>query len=215
MIKVLVTGFGAFPGTCRNPSLALLAALHKRRMRLARLGIDLELRVLPVVYAGLGPRLAKLAGEIRPDAIIHFGLAGRRKIISVETRARNHVNLLHPDAAGARPPRLALLPSGPEIVKARVPAPQIVAALRQAGIASGLSNDAGNYLCNASFYHSLVAADATCIGFIHVPAPRRRMARSSPRQDSPRKDKRPRFADVVAAAEIALVIIARAVRQSS
>lgn len=215
MIKVLVTGFGAFPGTCRNPSSALLAALRKRRMRLARLGIGLELCALPVVYAGLRPRLAKLAGETRPDAIVHFGLAGRRKIISVETRARNRVNLLHPDAAGAPAHGLTGMAGGAEFVQARVPAPQIVAALRRAGIASGLSNDAGDYLCNASFYHSLVAADAACVGFIHIPTPRRRMARSSPRQDSPHKDKRPRFADVVAAAEIALVIIARAVRQGS
>jgi pyroglutamyl-peptidase len=214
MITVLVTGFCAFPGARQNPSLALLTTLDKRRRRLARLGITLKLCALPVVYAGLGQRLTKLAETTRPDAIVHFGLAKARKLITVETQARNHVNLLRPDAAGAPPQECAVLSRRPEILKARLPAPQIVAALRRAGIASALSRDAGDYICNASLYHSLSACDATCIGFIHIPGPRHSMVRRSPHPDVADKDKRPSFAEVVTAAEIALILIARSVRQS-
>ncbi|QXX73620.1 pyroglutamyl-peptidase I [Methylovirgula sp. HY1] len=211
MIKILVTGFGGFPGAHHNPSLTLLTLLPRKRARLARLGIALELRALPVVYAGLGPRLAQLAAELRPDAILHFGLAGRRKIISLETRARNRVNPLHPDAHGARPRDLAVLPGAPHIVPTRLPTRQILSAWRRAGIASGLSNDAGDYLCNATLYHSLVAqSDATCVGFIHIPHPRRHASRPSQPGRKP-----PRLTDIGVAAEMALVIIATAARQKA
>ncbi|MHB8885947.1 MAG: pyroglutamyl-peptidase I [Methylovirgula sp.] len=211
MIKILVTGFGGFPGAHHNPSLALLAVLLRKRARLARLGIMVELRALPTVYAGLGSRLAQLAVDLQPDAILHVGLAGRRKIISLETRARNRVSPLRPDAHGARPQDLAVLPSAPHILATRMPTRQILSAWQRAGIAGGLSNDAGDYLCNATLYHSLVAqTDAACIGFIHIPHPRRHASRPFQQGRKP-----PRLADIGLAAEMALVIIATAARQKA
>jgi pyroglutamyl-peptidase len=212
MINILVTGFAAFPGCHTNPCLALLAALEKKRRRLARLGIVLELHTLPVVYAGLDLRLANLVAETQPDAILHFGLAGRRWLISVETRASNHVSLIRPDAAGAYPKAAQLRSGAPQTIKARLPARGIAAAWRQAGIGGVLSNNAGDYVCNASLYYALTGADVACLGFIHIPPSRPRMARRS--ADASRGETPPSFSDLVTASEIALMIIARTVRQS-
>lgn len=209
MIKILATGFGPFPGARHNPSLALIQSLRHRRARLARLGIALELGALPVTYAGLERQLAALVEASRPDAILHFGLASRRRIISIERQAYNHVSLLHPDAAGACPKASSLLAGGPRQMQARVPVRQILAALQREGFASGLSHDAGAYLCNALFYRSLVAQHAACVGFIHIPNPRPR----STGNRTPQRRQRPRFAELVKAAEIALVITAIAARQ--
>jgi pyroglutamyl-peptidase len=208
-LTVLATGFGAFPGAKHNPTVDLIAALRRREGRFARFGIKLETRVLPVLYAETAQRLAKLAAEIAPDAILHFGLAGRRKSISVETRARNRASRLYPDAGGKCAGRLSLVPGGAAIVKARVPAAQIVAALRSAGIASRLSQDAGAYLCNAAFYHSLVAPNPASVGFIHVPWP----AAAREQRSSGRSSVRPTFAKIVKAAEIAILEVARAARR--
>jgi pyroglutamyl-peptidase len=192
MLTILATGFGAFPGARHNPSADLMAALERRTARFAAFGIKLETRVLPVLYAEIAPRLAKLAAEVKPDAILHFGLAGRRKTISIETRASNRVSLLVSDAGGARAPGFCLLPNRAAIVHARIPAAQILAALRRAGIASHFSRDAGTYLCNAALYHSLAAREPPHVGFIHIPWPAGHGGR-------------PSFAEIVKSAEIAIL----------
>ncbi|MCX8254707.1 MAG: pyroglutamyl-peptidase I, partial [Beijerinckiaceae bacterium] len=91
---VLVTAFGAFPGARTNPTLAILARLERSRGRLARLGIDLHGLALPVVYDALAPALRTAAAASRPDAVLHLGLAGRRRWLSVETRAVNRAGPL-------------------------------------------------------------------------------------------------------------------------
>lgn len=211
MIKLLVTGFGAFPGVRRNPTLALLAALDRRRPRFARLGIALELHALPVAYARLAPTLTQIIGETKPDAILHFGLASRRKRITVERFARNRANILHPDADGMRANGFTLHKNGPDRFAARAPIPHIISAWDRAGIAGNISRDAGDYLCNACFYQSLANADAEAIGFIHIPYAR--AARPYYVLRNKRQDKPPSLSDIITAAEIALIETARAARQ--
>ncbi len=152
MIRILVTGFAAFPGVQTNPSAALMAALEKKRSRFARLGIHLETRVLPVVYEGLAARLSTLCAETRPDAILHFGVAARRSCISVETRARNRADSCAVDAQGSRTRMNVLARDGAATIAVRIPAAQIAAKIRRAGIAVEISQDAGAYLCNATLY---------------------------------------------------------------
>jgi len=168
---ILVTGFGAFPGARQNPTALLMHQLAAVERRLARLGVKLERRVLPVVYDEIGPKLKGLIADVAPDAILHFGLAGRRRAISIETRAVNYMGVLHPDAAGRRVKNRSVLPEEPFARPARIPARQLDAVLRRAGVRSGLSNDAGDYVCNQTFYLSLAMAEGTNrrAGFIHVP----------------------------------------------
>ena len=165
---MLVTGFGAFPRAPRNPSATILANLERRRARLARLGIDLRLATLPVVFAAVEPALREAVERHAPDAILHLGLASRRRHLSVETRAANRAGVLHPDASG-RPANLVLVPGAPAWLPATYPAARVAAAMRRAGARSVLSHDAGDYVCNAALYRSLLAAAAPRVGFIHVP----------------------------------------------
>lgn len=211
MIRVLVTGFGAFPGVRRNPTLPLLQALACRRARFARLGIALDLYVLPVAYARLAPALARLIEDGKPDVILHFGLAGGRKRITAERFARNRANILRPDADGRVPKALVLDKQGSDRRKARVPLAQINATWHRAGIAGGLSRDAGAYLCNAGFYRSL-GSDAAAVGFIHIPYPRAALRLDPPPQVR-RNPELPTFAQIATAAEIAVIVAAQSARQ--
>lgn len=197
MITLLVTGFAAFPGVQSNPSAALMAALEEKRDRFARLGIRLETRVLPVVYESLAARLSTLCAETRPDAILHFGVATRRRCISIETCARNRVDRRVADAQGRRPSLNVLSLDGAEKIAVRIPAAQIAAKIRCAGIAVKMSRDAGAYLCNATLYETLRAQHDLPAGFIHIPMPARH-------QDAAR----PSFAEIATAAEIAIIAIA-------
>ena len=167
-VVVLVTGFGAFPNAPRNPTTALVDGLAAHAGRLHRLGIRLELAILPVVYGEVGGKLAALLATTRPDAILHLGLAARRKAVSVETRAVNRLGMLHPDARGRCAPAAAIIPEGAPIWRARAPAGRLVVALAAAGVPTRLSIDAGDYVCNQTLYLSL-ATTAAGVGFIHVP----------------------------------------------
>jgi len=204
MIGILATGFGAFPGVADNPSAALMGALHRRAPHFARLGIDVSTHVLPVLYEGLGKRLAALVKDVKPDAILHFGVAARRDVISVETCAHNRVSLEAADANAMRPKSHLLDERGPETIRVRLPATQIVAKIRAAGIEAKISRDAGTYLCNATLYDTLTSQSHLPVGFIHIPMPSHAASRSS----------RPHFAEIVAAADIAIVAVAAYVRHT-
>jgi pyroglutamyl-peptidase len=74
-LRILVTGFGKFPGARDNPTAQLVYALGGHRGRLARPGVELETAVLPVNYAEVAGKLEELDETLKPDAILHFGLA--------------------------------------------------------------------------------------------------------------------------------------------
>jgi pyroglutamyl-peptidase len=180
-LRILVTGFGGFPGARKNPTARMIGELVRCRPRLARAGICLELAVLPVIYAETGPRLAALAQKIRPDAILHFGVAPRRTKLCVETRALNRASVLHPDASGAVAAARAVVRHAPMSLKSTVPCGLIAAALRKGGFDAALSIDAGDYVCNQTLFLSLNQSRAPqgfapLVGFIHVPGRRSGLA---------------------------------------
>lgn len=202
-VRILVTGFGGFPGVAHNPTERMVAALRKHRSRLARLGVALELDVLPVVYAEIAPRLQTLAETIKPDAVLHFGLAARRKGFCIETRALNRVSLLRPDAAGARARFRAIVPGAAFTAKSTFPSALIAAAMSRAGIKARLSINAGDYVCNQTLYLSLALMKAGSVGFIHIP----RLARRRRTADAT-KTQRPTLDAAVRAAVIAILVMA-------
>lgn len=168
-LRVLVTGFGGFPGAPRNITASMIAELARYRSRFARADIRLELWVLPVIYAKIAPSLEALARKIRPHAILHFGVASRRRKFCVEARALNCVSQLHSDASGARAQRRAVAAKAPLSLRATVPVEVIAAALRRNGFDGAVSIDAGDYVCNQTLFLSLSQNLAPLVGFVHTP----------------------------------------------
>lgn len=207
-LRILVTGFGRFPGSRANPTAGLVRALGKYEGRLGLLGIALERAVLPVRYAGVGKALDALEKRFKPDAIVLFGLAARRRCFSIETTARNRVSILRCDASGARASSREILPGAPQSARATFPSREIAAALRQAGLKNRLSINAGAYICNEALYFSLARSNARAIGFIHVPR-----LRHANRPKAAQRRGRPAKGDLVRAALIAILLTARKLRQ--
>lgn len=207
--KILVTGFGAFPGAPFNPSAAIVARLAGApARRLARLGVRLETRILPVIFEGAEARLAAMLDEVAPGAVLHVGLAGRRKTLGVETRAKNFLSLLHPDAGKRGAASRLIDPGGPLARPVRLPARRLCVALTRAGAPARLSIDAGAYACNQTLWLTL-ARDAALVGFIHVPRPRERR-----RLDRALKPARPTLAAMTRAIEAALALVATELRRA-
>ena len=171
--RLLVTGFGPFPGMSRNPS-AEIARRVAAAPRWRRLGVAAEALILPTTYAALADVLEP-ALAAAPDAVLMIGVAGRSRAVRIERQARNRASLLLPDAAGRRPQRLTLA-DGPAARRLGTSPARLSALLRRHGVACRVSHDAGRYLCNAAYFRAL--AGPIPVLFVHIPKPppRRRRA---------------------------------------
>jgi pyroglutamyl-peptidase len=166
--SLLIAGFGAFPGHAVNPAQKIVENLARRKKAFGLAGIDLHVAVLPVEYSALSPLLCRLFVEKMPDAVLLLGVAARRKSLTVETVARNRVSLLRPDAARQRAWSRFIVHGGPAVLPSPCPAARLAALARKAGLPARLSHDAGDYLCNESFYLSLLMDRRA--SFVHLPA---------------------------------------------
>ena len=102
-MRVLLIGFGPFPGAPFNPSSVLVKSLARRR-RPALADVIYTTHVFATTYVAVDRDLPKLFAQ-KPDVILMFGLAARRRQLCIETRARNAVLVLYPDASGHHPRR--------------------------------------------------------------------------------------------------------------
>lgn len=168
MATLLVTAFGAFPGAPQNPSAEIVADLDRYwRGRFSRMGVSLVTAVLPVVHA-VGPLVDALVAREKPDAIVHLGLAGRRRNVTVESRARNVASTIKPDAHGAFAVTRAQNGLYAASLRSSWDTALLVARLRSAGVDAAGSIDAGDYVCNAALWRSLETGAAPAV-FVHVP----------------------------------------------
>ena len=168
--RLLVTGFGRFPGAPFNPSARVVTILGAQMRRFARAGIALETCVLPVTIDAPAALDVQIALST-PDVMLHLGVAGRRRTISVETRALNRISTLHPDARGRFAQGGTLRAKGGPLTT-KWNNVHVSNALRGHGLAVARSIDAGTYICNAVFFHAL-SCHAMPALFIHIPSARR------------------------------------------
>jgi len=206
-MRVLLAGFGPFPGAPLNPSAAVAQALARRR-RPALADLDRSLHVFPTAYAAVDHDLPKLFAD-KPDIILIFGLAGRRRQICIETRARNALTVLFPDASGQRPSTGVIEAGRTEALLGRAPFHHLLCAARANNVPIRLSRDAGRYLCNYVYWHALKRAlpHGTLVQFIHIPA----LARpAQPLRRGARKRRPLTLKQVIAAAESLLIALAAA-----
>jgi pyroglutamyl-peptidase len=174
-LTILLTGFGPFPGAPSNPTAALVAQLA----RLRRPALS-EVRLLPHVfqtsYRAVDRDLPRLLAEIKPDAVLMFGLSGKASCLRVEMRARNALSTLVRDAERQQPSFTRILPGGPEALAFDIPAARLVLAARGARVQAVASRDAGRYLCNYLSWRAIEAAGRPAgpnfAAFIHVPRTR-------------------------------------------
>ncbi len=167
--RLLATGFGPFPGALENPTATLVRALAK--VSPEKLGASaFKAVVLQTDYRRSWATLRRLYSSFAPDVVVHFGLSAGIEAIHLECVGHNSVDPKKPDASGYAPSSVILSAGRPETLASTFPAKEIAAALKKAGFPAALSDDAGDYVCNATLYRSLHAAPpARRVGFVHVP----------------------------------------------
>ncbi len=170
MKRILITGFGPFPGVPDNIS----GRLAKRVARDAQTHLpDLAVSStqLPTEWRrGLAKARTSIA-RLKPDVVLHFGVSSEAQGFVLERRGVN-VCVSAPDGAGQFPQGPVQDADGPKRRPATVPIATIIQRLKALGLPAVASSDAGEYLCNAVLYQSLsLAADGQdmMVGFIHIP----------------------------------------------
>lgn len=167
---VLVTGFDPFGGSPVNPSWDAVHALHGRTIA----GHQVIGGEIPTVFGTSLDRLAALMEEHQPRLVICTGQAGGRGAISLERVAINVNDARIPDNAGRKPIDVPIVADGPAAYFTSLPIKAMLQALLDAGVRAEVSQTAGTFVCNQTFYglmHLLVQPkwEGTRGGLIHVP----------------------------------------------
>jgi pyroglutamyl-peptidase len=172
--RLLVTGFGPFPGVPENPSGAAALAMHGAHTPSKNQSFQVIGATLATEWDRAWPQLAAAVGACAPHALIMLGVS-RRPRIEVETVAHNR-RAARRDAADALPehlpgPDLApICTHGPATILSTLPWARFETPTRAGSHAIATSSDAGDYLCNFIFYkamHHLPGIGRR--GFVHLP----------------------------------------------
>ena len=170
-LRILITGFGPFPGAPFNPTMPLVTRLTALR-RPAFDNVEFSSHIFHVTYATVDRELPELIASLRPDAMLSFGLADRTPFMRIETRARNAVTTTFPDADRNRARKGSIvdgadaMPFGPHTAK-------LLRVARATGVDARASRDAGSYLCNYLSWRSIEAVRRVngprLAAFVHIP----------------------------------------------
>jgi pyroglutamyl-peptidase len=170
-LRILLTGFGPFPGAPFNPTQPLVARLLRLR-RPALADVELSGHIFPVTYKDVDRQLPDLLKARRPQALLMFGLANRTPYVRIETRARNAVTTLWPDAGHTRA-RTGSIDGGADAMMFGPHTARLLRAAGGTGVDARSSRDAGSYLCNYLGWRAIEATRSNhgprLAAFVHVP----------------------------------------------
>jgi len=170
-LRILITGFGPFPGAPFNPTMPLVTRLTALR-RPAFDNVEFSSHIFHVTYATVDRDLPELIASLRPDAMLSFGLADRTPFMRIETRARNAVTTTFPDADRNRA-RKGSIVDGADAMLFGPHTAKLLRAARATGVDARASRDAGSYLCNYLSWRSIEAVRRVngprLAAFVHIP----------------------------------------------
>ncbi|XP_062210752.1 uncharacterized protein LOC133912161 isoform X1 [Phragmites australis] len=188
-VTIHVTGFKKFHGVAENPTEKIVSNL-KSFMEKRGLPKNLILGSCTVLEAAgegaLGTLYEVLESTIGDRANgssvqgqviwIHFGASSGLTRFALENQAVNEATFACPDELGWKPQRVPIVPSDGSIsrtreVKTTLPVNEFTKTLRKIGYDVMPSDDAGRFICNYVYYHSLRFAEQHGIKslFVHVP----------------------------------------------
>jgi pyroglutamyl-peptidase len=166
MTRILLTGFTPFGGHEVNPTERLVDALGPR---FVQAGAEVLPRLLTTHYRRAEADFERALAEVRPDAVVSFGLAYAADEVRPERIA---VNFDDGEEDGRHVAR-RIAEDGPVGYFSTHPVEAMVADLASSGLPAKASNHAGAYICNHIFYYARHrferAGAATPMGFVHVP----------------------------------------------
>ena len=167
MKEVLLTGFGAYAEEADNPS----GAIARRLDGWQEDGVRIRGVLLPVDSVRMAEMLAEAIETVRPDVVLVTGVTPGRAAVAVERIAINMQDFPIPDVKGVDPIDEAVVAGGPSAYFSTLPIKAILAEWRSRHIPAYVSNSAGTYVCNQTFYlaRHLTEGSQVIAGLVHIP----------------------------------------------
>ncbi len=171
--RILLTGFGPFPGVAQNASQEYAPQLAKQaRDRFQTAHVTIMDEILPTEWQTAPTKVSLIFAKFAPHLVLHFGVARDIRGFDIEELAQNECACSE-DACGETPRDAQIAQGHPNRLYATIPTRQIVKALQALGYPAQCSRDAGTYICNKVFYESLASSEqckpCPAVGFIHLP----------------------------------------------
>ena len=168
-MKALISGFEPFGKLTVNPSWEAVKLVPERPGK----NISVRKLLLPVEYDRAADMLLEAAEGYRPDVILAVGVAANRSAVTPEYVAVNCKDSPMADNKGKLAIMERIIDEGDSALYTNLPLPDLIDAIQAAGIPSGISFDAGTYVCNNVFYRLMYEIrhnmKKTYGGFLHVP----------------------------------------------
>ena len=164
---VLLSGFEPFYIYAENPSELVVEFLNGSTIN----NVTIRSIVLPVNFTESVAQITQAIHTYDPVLVVSLGLNAEARVIQVENFGMNIRKRPRSDPLWFFPKRLD--PDGPFIRKTPLSTIDIVSELRANEISARQSFYAGNYVCNAVFYHTLGLIEdegrEIPVGFVHIP----------------------------------------------
>ncbi|KAK7356180.1 hypothetical protein VNO80_15447 [Phaseolus coccineus] len=183
---VYVTGFKKFHGVAENPTETIVNNL----MEYVKKGLPKGLvigscnilesagqgAVVPLYQLLQSAITSKESEASTSNRIIwlHFGVNSGATRFAIERQAVNEATFRCPDEMGWKPQKVQIVPSDGPITRIRqttLPVEEFTKALASKGYNVMTSDDAGRFVCNYLYYHSLRFTEQNGMKslFVHVP----------------------------------------------
>ncbi|KAK8650050.1 hypothetical protein V6N13_139700 [Hibiscus sabdariffa] len=186
-VTIHVTGFKKFHGVSENPTETIVSNLkeYTEKKGLPKGVILGSCSVLETAGQGAVTQLyqtlrSALTGKDSESSCsgriiwLHFGVNSGACRFAIERQAANEATFRCPDEMGWKPQKVPIVPADGGIARIRetsLPVEEITKALAKKGFEVMTSDDAGRFVCNYVYYHSLRFAEQSGVKslFVHVP----------------------------------------------
>ena len=168
-INILLTGFEPFGGSEINASWETAARVGQ----LPPKDVNMETLLLPVSFKRAGDAVRRVLHERKPDVLVMLGQRGKGTSIDIERIAVNLMDSVNPDNDGFRPQEETIIADGEAAYFCCLPVKALRDAVLQKNIPARVSNSAGLYVCNSTYYNALEEIHKlqlpTKAVFVHLP----------------------------------------------
>lgn len=151
MLRVLLTGFEPFGKYSENSSWAVAEKVAACGV----VGAEVMAKRLPVSFAGVGIALRKAVEECHPDVVLMLGQCAGIDYIKLERIAINMMDSMAADNDGFIPDEEPVITGGAAALFTNTDIKDLRRVVEELGIPAKVSNSAGLYVCNRTYYEAL------------------------------------------------------------
>lgn len=150
-MRVLLTGFEPFGIYKENSSWAVAEKVAACGVN----GTEIIAQRLPVSFSRVAMVLREAVEKHSPDIVIMFGQSANINYVKLERIAINMMDATIADNDGYVPDEEPITPGGEAALFTNVYIKQLCKAVETVGVAAKVSNSAGLYVCNRTYYEAL------------------------------------------------------------